>query len=86
MALRIIEALDAYLRALDNGTDGEIGAAVNQLRWARTNMTFATEIQIQCARSRYADRSSDNLEVDDGALTSEGDGGTWVNAWVWLED
>lgn len=28
----------------------------------------------------------DDLELDDVANTSQGDGGTWVAAWVWLPD
>ena len=29
---------------------------------------------------------TDDLEIDEGALTSEGDRGTWVQAWVWVSD
>lgn len=36
---------------------------------------------IATARAQYA---SDAIEIDDDAGTSEGDGGTWVQAWVWV--
>jgi len=38
------------------------------------------------ARQLYADRSNDDVEVDDNAKLSrstEGDG-TWVQVWVWV--
>jgi hypothetical protein len=46
----------------------------------------ATEDQIQEARE-WIDVEfglRDEIEVDAGALRSEGDGGTWVQAWVWV--
>ena len=45
----------------------------------------ATGDQIQRARDEYCDDSCD-LAVDDDVGTSEADGGTWVQAWVWLPD
>jgi len=36
------------------------------------------------ARQLYADRSNDNIEVDDNAKVSKGDDGAWVQAWVWV--
>lgn len=27
---------------------------------------------------------SDEVEIDDDAMTSHGDDGTWVQAWVWI--
>ena len=32
----------------------------------------------------YSLGSDDNIEIDDDALVSEGDGGAWVQAWVWV--
>jgi len=36
---------------------------------------------IEAARAKYA---SDDLEIDDSPMISEGDGGAWVAAWVWV--
>lgn len=47
-------------------------------------MTFATSEQLTAARAAYALRSDDNLEIDEEALVSEGEGGVWVQAWVWM--
>lgn len=44
----------------------------------------ATPDQIDEAREMYAQGSDDNIEIDDDALVSEGDGGAWVQAWVWV--
>lgn len=42
----------------------------------------AEEPLLERARSKYA---TDELEIDDQAVgVSEGDDGTWVNAWVWV--
>lgn len=44
----------------------------------------ATPYQIARARRLYAQGSDDDIEIDDDALVSEGDGGAWVQAWVWV--
>ena len=43
----------------------------------------ATKAQIEAARAEY---QSDDVNIDDDAATSDAvdDGGTWVQAWVWL--
>ncbi|MDD2878690.1 MAG: hypothetical protein PHZ23_15845 [Acidiphilium sp.] len=38
------------------------------------------------ARAEYCHRSSDSIEVDDNALSSRGEDGTWITAWIWLQD
>ena len=42
---------------------------------------------IEAARAHYAD---DDIEIDDDPQVSEsgpgGDGGMWVQAWVWVAD
>lgn len=35
------------------------------------------------AESLYA---SNSIQIEHGGVTSEADGGTWVQAWVWVED
>jgi hypothetical protein len=44
----------------------------------------ATAEEIAAARDLYARGSDDDIEVDDNALASRCDEGTWVQAWVWL--
>lgn len=39
---------------------------------------------ITAARQKYAQGSSDNLEIDDTPSLSRADNGTWVSAWVWV--
>jgi hypothetical protein len=44
---------------------------------------------IEEARSLWIDRArrtgdENDLEIDDNAKMSDGDGGTWVQAWVWV--
>lgn len=46
----------------------------------------ATPDQIEAAREEYAQGSDDNIEIDDDALVSEGEGGYWVQAWVWIAE
>jgi hypothetical protein len=38
---------------------------------------------IQRARDEYA---SDDLEIDDNAVVSTGEDGSWVQAWVWVRE
>jgi hypothetical protein len=38
---------------------------------------------IEDARLEWTD---DDLEIDNTPITSRGDGGTWVMAWVWMRD
>jgi hypothetical protein len=79
MALRIVEALDAYLRTWGTSKNR---AALEELKRARADMTFADGTLLEMARQQYAHGSDDNVEIDDGAITSESDTGMWVNAWV----
>jgi len=44
----------------------------------------ATPEETEKARELYARGSSDNIEIDDMPMTSVGDDGTWVQAWVFL--
>lgn len=43
----------------------------------------ASDEEVNRARRLYAD---DNVQIDDGAGASRGDGITWVQAWVALEE
>lgn len=47
---------------------------------------------VAAARAQYADKSNDDIEVDDPQTFAEaeknlsrGCGGVWVRAWVWVE-
>lgn len=52
---------------------------------AALDRTEATQAEIARARRLYADRSNDDIEVDDDAACSVGEDGVWIAAWVWLE-
>lgn len=39
---------------------------------------------IEAATKQYAYGSDDNIEIDDDAKISEGEDGTWVQAWVFV--
>lgn len=39
---------------------------------------------VQAAREEYAAPSDDDIEIDDNPMTSRGDVGCWVQAWVWV--
>lgn len=47
--------------------------------------SLATPDEIEEAREKYALDSDNDIEIDDNARASRGDGGLWVAAWVWLE-
>lgn len=38
---------------------------------------------VETARQRWA---SDDLEIDDFPMTSRGEDGCWISAWVWVAD
>jgi hypothetical protein len=43
----------------------------------------STEEERERARDLYG---SDDVEIDENARASRGEGGTWIAAWVWLGD
>ena len=36
------------------------------------------------ARAAYEDGSDDNIDIDEDAAVSKGEGGCWIGAWVWV--
>jgi hypothetical protein len=86
MTLRTIVVLDAYLREVEKGLAGdstaEIGKRFEELKRSRAEMTFADPTLLEMARQKYAYGSSDDVEIDDEAITAKSDTGMWVNAWV----
>jgi hypothetical protein len=43
--------------------------------------------QVARARAEYANNSDDNIEIDDDAVVVPTvDGGSWIQAWVWLSE
>lgn len=52
----------------------------------KTLDNLATPDEIERARDEYAFGSNDQIEIDDGAAASRGEGGLWIAAWVWLGD
>ena len=41
---------------------------------------------IDAARAGYAAGSDDDIEIDDNPTVSRGEGGAFVQAWVWVAD
>jgi hypothetical protein len=78
----LFEAVREFL-ARAEGDD--LTDALADLRDVFTNTTIADGALIEAARDKYALGSDDNIEIDDGAATSVGDEGTWVQAWVWMK-
>jgi len=69
------------------GCDYEILLAeIEKVALELAEMPSVTPEQLTAARAAYALRSDDNLEIDEEALVSEGEGGVWVQAWVWMSD
>ena len=57
-----------------------------EFKWARAaiaRMAAAEPQLIEAARESYANHE---LEIDDDAVCSMGEGGAWVSAWVWVAD
>jgi hypothetical protein len=54
---------------------------INAINAACGNHASAEEIR--AARALYAAGSDNSIEIDDNALTSRSEDGTWVSAWVW---
>ena len=50
----------------------------------KNGIYFATPEEIDEARDKYVDRGVSDIEVDEDALVSRSDEGTFVQAWVWL--
>jgi hypothetical protein len=73
---RLIEAARAVMA---NWERGDLAAAVREL--AAALPPEAPEAIRDSAAELYA---GNDIEIDDVAYLSEGDGGTWVSAWVWM--
>jgi len=55
-----------------------------QLTEPKPVKTYATKAEIERARDEYG---NDDIEIDDSnVLTSEGENGKWIAAWVWLDN
>jgi hypothetical protein len=75
----------------DEDTLTKVWAAVRQLATVKECNPFtpATAEDIERARELYQENEFPDIEIDDNAGRSggdSGDGGHWVQAWVWLED
>lgn len=52
-----------------------------------TTMTEGTLTDDGLYRSAAIDRwTKDKLQIEDDAVVSAGEGGAWVQAWVWVSD
>lgn len=74
-----INAVGVYLNARSQEATTKALAA---LREAYADVTVATPELGEDARALYG---SDEINIDDGALTSVGEDGTWVQAWLWVK-
>lgn len=73
---------DALWDSFNNELSRErLQAALNGCETVRKST--ATDLQLDAARERW---SSVDLQIDDDATVSEGDGGYWVQAWVWVKE
>lgn len=72
---------------VDNWEKGDLAAAVRDLAQAlkECNEADATPDEIDEARRLYAS-VTEGIEIDDNATTSRADEGSWVAAWVWLDN
>lgn len=82
-ALNALAAYIALMEAKDTAL-ADITTSYAALREAFSQITQADGAMVEAAQARHADGSDDEIEVDDGALTSCADEGTWVMAWVWV--
>ena len=94
MEYNLIEALKDELAALktwkrakglpEDVSEG-IDISISKIRATIKGVVFADKALIEAARTRY---QSDEVKIDDVAATSRADedGGTWVQAWVWILD
>mgnify|MGYP000317065286 CR=1 FL=1 len=46
---------------------------------------IATQAEVDLARERFSNDAG-SIQIDDDAAVTRGDGGTWVQAWVWLSE
>lgn len=52
-----------------------------------TTISAPTLVEDECYRGSATELwASDNLQVDQDATVSVGEGGAWVHAWVWVSD
>ena len=66
--------------------DAEYADRVRTIREWATSQSLASPALIEEARALYAHESGDDIEVDEEALTSRSDDGTWVAGWLWVAD
>lgn len=64
------------------GRTARAGAsALAALDAAKDHIPASPELQAQAMRLH---QNGDELEIDSDAASSPGEGGTWVQAWVWV--
>jgi hypothetical protein len=66
--------------------DAEYADRVRSIReWAALQQMASPEL-IEEARELHARQSGDDIEVDEEALISASENGTWVAGWLWVAD
>lgn len=81
--MTVTRLIEAALKVVQAQGKRATTAAVRELRLAAKDATFATAEDLAVAREVHA--RDGWIEVDDGALTSESEGGKFIQAWVWIE-
>lgn len=82
--LRLEELAQAAVDAWETGDLAtairELGIHLDEIRADRRLHAEA----ISRALVQYAMPSDDDIEIDDEPMTSAGEGGIWVQAWLWI--
>jgi len=60
----------------------ELATHVAELGAVLDDLAHVSEDEREMLRDHYG--WSDDIEIDHDAITSEGEGGKWVQAWLWL--
>ncbi|TJY57142.1 hypothetical protein E4T66_17170 [Sinimarinibacterium sp. CAU 1509] len=74
-------AINAALAGADDAR-AKLEAAKRSIESIHADRATRT-LHIEQARKDYC---TDDIEIDDEPIVSVGDGGVWVNAWVWVRD
>lgn len=84
MSAKLIAAAKAVVASWDTGAGNDLAGAVRKLAdFLNDPDDFATDEEIQQARNQHM---GSECEIDEPALASRGDGGVWVQAWVWISN
>ena len=78
-----LKLIDEELETI--GNTPALAKLATRAKEAITEQAGASD-KIQLAQAIYADDSENSVEVDPDAAVSINNDGTWVQAWVWVEN